>query len=83
MTVAQISAKSNTCQTKSREVDWYHPNLTWLPEVSAKLFVEYSGLPKEQILDHIHRIREKAWEVYVHFVLVLNSFCQTVHTDLP
>ncbi|KAJ5578640.1 uncharacterized protein N7459_007604 [Penicillium hispanicum] len=60
----RISAESSANQPKSRDVDWYHPDLTWLPETSAQLFAEYSGIPKDQILNHIHRIREKAWDVY-------------------
>lgn len=61
----QVSAEL----TKSRDVDWYHPNLTKLPETSAQLFREYSGMPEDQVLDHIKRIREKAWEVYVFLII--------------
>ncbi|CAG8372191.1 unnamed protein product [Penicillium salamii] len=61
MTVdTQVSAEF----TKSRDVDWYHPTLTQLPEISAQVFREYSGIPEDQVLDHIQRIREKAWEIF-------------------
>lgn len=67
MTVnTQVSAEFS----RSRDVDWYHPTLTQLPETSAQVFREYSGIPEDQVLDHIQRIRKKAWEMYVFSVFV-------------
>ncbi|OJJ07624.1 hypothetical protein ASPVEDRAFT_155429 [Aspergillus versicolor CBS 583.65] len=51
-------------EVSSREVEWYHPTLTWLPDTTAQLFREYSAIPQEEIVKHIQDIREKAWDIY-------------------
>lgn len=46
-----------------RNVAWYQATLTRLPETAKQIFREYSGIPEDKILDHIHRVRDKAWDM--------------------
>ncbi|KAI4191846.1 MAG: hypothetical protein LQ346_004574 [Caloplaca aetnensis] len=48
----------------SREAQWYSPNLESLSPQSRELFEQYSHIPPDKLLTHIHAIREKAWEIF-------------------
>jgi hypothetical protein len=47
----------------SRDVDWYQAALTRVPDIAREIFRDYSGIPDEQITDHIHRVRDQAWDM--------------------
>ncbi|XWW92241.1 hypothetical protein V2A60_000164 [Cordyceps javanica] len=47
----------------SRDVEWYQPTLVNLPETAKEIFRDYSGIPEKDILNHIHRVRDKAWDI--------------------
>ncbi|GFF96186.1 hypothetical protein IFM53868_08406 [Aspergillus udagawae] len=47
----------------SRDVDWYQAALTRVPDIAREIFRDYSGIPDEQITDHIHRVRDQAWDI--------------------
>jgi len=34
-----------------------------VPEIAQQIFREYSKIDDEKILDHIHQIRDQAWEM--------------------
>ncbi|KAL4884599.1 hypothetical protein BJY04DRAFT_215060 [Aspergillus karnatakaensis] len=51
-------------KSNSRDVDWYHQTLTWLPKTTSDLLYHYSGIPREDIIQHIHKIRDKAWDIF-------------------
>ena len=46
-----------------RNVAWYQATLTRLPDTAKQIFRDYSGIPEDEILDHIHRVRDKAWDM--------------------
>ena len=48
----------------SREVQWYSPDLLSLSPQARELFEQYSHIPSDQVIPHIHAVREKAWEIF-------------------
>ena len=46
-----------------RNVAWYQATLTRLPDTAKQIFRDYSGISDDKILDHIHRVRDKAWDM--------------------
>lgn len=48
----------------SREVQWYSPSLSTLSHQSRELFEQYSHIPSNQVIPHIHAVREEAWEIF-------------------
>ena len=47
----------------------YQPTLSKLPETAKSIFRDYSQIPEQEILDHIYRVRAKAWDMYVSSLL--------------
>lgn len=62
-TDSTLPAESAAKHTNPRDVDWYHPTLTWLPKAASELLCHYSGLPPEDIVQHIHKVRDRAWDM--------------------
>jgi SAM-dependent methyltransferase len=52
--------------SNSKESAWFdeRPKDGQLPEESLRLLESYSGIPPEDILEHVTKIRDEAWEVY-------------------
>ncbi|KAF2823436.1 hypothetical protein CC86DRAFT_422289 [Ophiobolus disseminans] len=67
LTHADVNSKSvdwtNGITKASRDVAWYQASLTRVPETAIQVFREYSGIPDEEILDHIYKVRDQAWDV--------------------
>ncbi|KAK9770543.1 hypothetical protein SCAR479_12814 [Seiridium cardinale] len=49
--------------TPSRSVEWYQPTFKNLSDTARQVFVEYSGIPEDQIAAHVYRVRDKAWDI--------------------
>ena len=47
----------------SKNVEWYQPTLKKLSDTAVQVFRVYSGIPEDQIIDHIYRVRDKAWNM--------------------
>ncbi|GMF74665.1 unnamed protein product [Aspergillus oryzae] len=61
-----LPPSTNPTQTIDRyEPSWYQPTLPRLPETARQIFRDYSHIPEDNILEHIYRVRNKAWDVYV------------------
>jgi hypothetical protein len=45
-------------------VGWYQEHITSLPEAGRKLLEEYSGIPSDEGLPHVHYIRDKAFAIF-------------------
>jgi hypothetical protein len=67
MTPATIDPKTvdwtNGMKKAPRDVAWYQATLEKVPEIAMRVFREYSGLPDEEILDHIYKVRDQAWDM--------------------
>ncbi|KAG8158148.1 hypothetical protein KVR01_011909 [Diaporthe batatas] len=50
-------------KTASRDVAWYQNTLSHVPKIAREVLREYSGIPENRMLDHIHRVRDQAWEI--------------------
>ncbi|KAK0724656.1 hypothetical protein B0H67DRAFT_598167 [Lasiosphaeris hirsuta] len=46
-----------------RDVAWYQATLNRVPDTAQQMFRDYSGIPDDKVLEHIHRIRDQAWEI--------------------
>ncbi|KAH6652735.1 hypothetical protein BKA67DRAFT_518946 [Truncatella angustata] len=57
----EVFTRGNSYPDKN--VEWYQPTLTTLPDTAARIFQDYSGIPEGQVVDHIHRVRDKAWDI--------------------
>ncbi|KAF7628457.1 hypothetical protein AFLA_003813 [Aspergillus flavus NRRL3357] len=59
-----LPPSTNPTQTIDRyEPSWYQPTLPRLPETARQIFRDYSHIPEDNILEHIYRVRNKAWDV--------------------
>ncbi|KAK4646999.1 uncharacterized protein QC761_0024760 [Podospora bellae-mahoneyi] len=54
---------TNGMKKAPRNVAWYQATLNRVPDTALQIFREYSKIPDEKILDHIHTIRDQAWEI--------------------
>lgn len=54
---------TNGMKKAPRNVAWYQATLNRVPDTALQIFREYSKIPDEKILDHIHTIRDQAWEM--------------------
>lgn len=50
-----MAQEAQSVGTSSKEVGWYHPNLTGVPEETRQLLEEYSHIPGDQVIPHILR----------------------------
>lgn len=55
--------KNDNVSKASRDVAWYQTALSRVPDIARQIFRDYSGLPDDQITDHIHRVRDQAWDM--------------------
>ncbi|OJJ08799.1 hypothetical protein ASPVEDRAFT_144863 [Aspergillus versicolor CBS 583.65] len=55
--------KNDKVSKASRDVAWYQTALTRVPDIAREIFRDYSGIPDDQITDHIHRVRDQAWDI--------------------
>ncbi|PQE22354.1 methyltransferase domain-containing protein [Rutstroemia sp. NJR-2017a WRK4] len=69
---------TNGMNKAPRDVAWYQAELNKVPKTAQEIFKEYSGIPEEEILDHIHRVRDQAWEILPYPCIGLFRFL-----DLP
>ncbi|CAI7598061.1 unnamed protein product [Penicillium pancosmium] len=58
-----VESFTNGKAEPSHQVEWYQPKLTNLPETARKLFKDYSGINESEIVEHIHRVRDRAWDI--------------------
>jgi hypothetical protein len=61
--IANPNDWTNGMNKAGRDVAWYQNKLNTVPEVAMQIFREYSGIPEDEIMDHIHRVRDKAWDM--------------------
>lgn len=54
---------TNGVEHAPKNVDWYQAALSRVPSTAKEIFREYSKIPDEKILEHIHTVRDKAWEM--------------------
>ncbi|KAL8822949.1 MAG: hypothetical protein Q9191_006328, partial [Dirinaria sp. TL-2023a] len=54
----EVAVKIYNCDS------WYYHDIKHLPEPTRQLFEEYSGIPSEQVLDHIQHMRSRAFAIY-------------------
>ncbi|KAI4228715.1 MAG: hypothetical protein L6R36_001405 [Xanthoria steineri] len=43
---------------------WYTPDIKDLPVETRDLFEQYSRVPAEDVVDHIQKMRSRAWDIY-------------------
>ncbi|KAL9026911.1 MAG: hypothetical protein Q9196_004494 [Gyalolechia fulgens] len=43
---------------------WYYPDIEVLPDATRELFERYSAVPAEEVIDHIQKMRSRAFEIY-------------------
>lgn len=59
---------SDTSTEAAQRVDfcdsWYYHDIKHLPESTRQLFEYYSGVPSEQVIDHIQDMRSRAFAIY-------------------
>ncbi len=55
--------KNDKVSKASRDVAWYQTALSRVPDIAREIFRDYSGIPDDQITDHIHRVRDQAWDM--------------------
>ena len=49
---------------------WYYHDITHLPEPTLHLFEKYSGVPSEQIIDHIQGLVRTPFPLSMHPVFL-------------
>ncbi|KAH9903902.1 S-adenosyl-L-methionine-dependent methyltransferase [Xylariomycetidae sp. FL2044] len=54
---------SNGVKDRSRAVAWYQDTLSRVPQVAREVLQQYSKVPEKQLLEHIYRVRDQAWDV--------------------
>ena len=64
---ATINARAedwtNGMNKAGRNVAWYQSTLNRVPDIAKQIFRDYSGIPDDQIMDHIYHVRDKAWDM--------------------
>lgn len=56
---------TNGMNRAGRDVAWYQKNLNKVPKIALEIFREYSGIPDEKVMEHIYKVRDKAWDMQV------------------
>lgn len=46
-----------------KNVAWYQAALNRVPATAKEIFEGYSNIPEDEIIDHIHKVRDQAWEM--------------------
>ncbi|KUI67393.1 hypothetical protein VM1G_03343 [Cytospora mali] len=46
-----------------KNVAWYQATLNRVPATAKEIFRDYSKIPDDEIVDHIHKVRDQAWEI--------------------
>ena len=54
---------TNGVNRASKNVEWYQATLDQVPETARQIFRDYSKIPDDDIVDHIYRVRDEAWEM--------------------
>ncbi|GAW14695.1 hypothetical protein ANO14919_040980 [Xylariales sp. No.14919] len=54
---------TNGVTEASREVEWFQPKLKEVPAIAKQIFKDYSRLVDDDIIGHIHRVRDAAWKI--------------------
>ncbi|PLB48514.1 hypothetical protein P170DRAFT_360968 [Aspergillus steynii IBT 23096] len=54
---------TNSTTQGSKDVIWYQDALEKVPDIAQQILVNYAGIPEPEVLDHIYRVREKAWNI--------------------
>jgi ABC-type sugar transport system substrate-binding protein len=54
---------TNGVSKASKNVEWYQATLDQVPQTAKEIFRDYSKIPEDEVLDHIYRVRDKAWEM--------------------
>lgn len=51
---------------RPKEKPWYDTDFSaeTISEPARKLLEEYSGIPHDQVLDHVKALRDRAWELF-------------------
>ncbi|THX88731.1 hypothetical protein D6C98_02432 [Aureobasidium pullulans] len=50
--------------TKDKSVDWFQPELEDVNAQARSVLETYSNIPSDQVVPHVLRIRDTAWEVF-------------------
>ncbi|KAI9725801.1 MAG: hypothetical protein M1828_002430 [Chrysothrix sp. TS-e1954] len=50
--------------TKDKSVVWYEKELKGLSDTTRHVLETYARIPPDQVVEHVHAIREKAWDVF-------------------
>ncbi|KAL5120860.1 hypothetical protein ACEQ8H_001341 [Pleosporales sp. CAS-2024a] len=54
---------TNGMKKAPRDVAWYQATLERVPETAKAIFRDYSGILDEDILEHIYKVRDQAWNI--------------------
>ncbi|KAF2160974.1 hypothetical protein M409DRAFT_28580 [Zasmidium cellare ATCC 36951] len=61
----------------------YSPDAPEIPELIKAILTEYSGIPEDEIVQHVQEVRDKGWKVFQYPCLGVYSFLNLRIVDAP